>query len=460
MKVSVERTAPDEAIVSVEVEPERVNQAVVDAYHRLAQRYAIPGFRRGHAPRTVVDTYVGKPSVEQEAMEHLLDATFYEAVDQERLRPIGSVELQDEVHLEEGQALAYRAKVRVKPDLEVAPHTDLTFDVEHTEVSDADVDAYIETMRREAGRLVPGDVVGPHCVVRAQVKTEVDGEVLEAERETVLDMEQGDPVVENLPETLDGSPVGETRQVVWTVPMDHPTHGGREATTSIEILEIRDRDLPEVDEAFAKRVGAESVEELRARVRRILELESQYAYQRARVQGAVDALCDATEVEVPEPLVERQSDILWEELLDNLRQNQVTLEAYLTATGQNEETVRAGFAEDAVKRAKRNLVLESLARKENLLPAEGEIWEAAQQLLGMGRKGAKGGKRNLTRSQREYLEDVVLRQHALDLLGRIYGPADSADLEGEGEDDAVVEGTSVKIDAASGAPDDTADPQV
>lgn len=420
MKVSVERTAPDEAIVSVEVEPERVNQAVGEAYRHLAQRYAIPGFRRGHAPRTVIDTYVGKPSVEQEALEHLMDTTFYEAVDQERLRPIGQVELQDEVHLEEGQALAYRAKVRVKPEVALAPHVGLSIDVEPHEVSDSDVDAYIETMRREAGRLVPAQQVGPHCLVRAKVRTEVDGNVLEEERETVLDMEQGDPVVENLPTALDGSPVGELRQVVWTVPAEHPTHGGQEATTTIEILEIHDRELPEVDQAFAERVGAGGVEELRSRVRRILDVEAQYEYQRARVQAAVDALAAATEVDVPEPLVERQSDILWEEFLDNLRQNRIALEAYLTATGQTEATIREGFKDDAVKRAKRNLVLEALARKENLPPAEGEIWEAAGQLLGINRKGGKGSKRTLSRGQREYLEDVVLRQHALDLLGRLY----------------------------------------
>jgi trigger factor len=175
LKVSVERTAPDEAILLVEVEPERVNQAVGEAYRRLAQRYVIPGFRRGHAPRTVIDTYVGKPSVEQEALERLLDTTFYEAVDQEHLRPIGAIELQEEVHLEEGQALAYRAKVHVKPDVTVAAYEGLTIDVEPPTVSAEDVDTYIEAMRREAGRLVPTEQVGPHSIVQARVKTEVEG---------------------------------------------------------------------------------------------------------------------------------------------------------------------------------------------------------------------------------------------------------------------------------------------
>jgi trigger factor len=280
--------------------------------------------------------------------------------------------------------------------------------------------------------------------------------VLEAERETVLDMENEDPVVENLPAALEGSPVGEVRQVVWTVPADHPTHGSREATTTIEILGIADRDLPIVDAAFAKSLGAESLEELRSRAQRILEANAQYQYQRERVQAAVDALTDATEVDVPDPLVERQSDILWEEFLDNLRQHQITPEGYFQATGQTEAKIREGFRDDAVLRAKRNLVLESLARQENLLPAEGEIREAAQKLLTMDQKGAKGSKRTLTRSQREYLEDVLLRQHALNLLGQLYGgDVGSEEAPAEADTDAK----TVSDEPAAGT-EDSAGPQV
>jgi trigger factor len=231
VNVTVERTAPDTAVISVEVEPERVSRAVGEAYRRLAQRYAIPGFRRGKVPRPVLESFLGRDTIYREALEQLVDETFDEAVESQDLRVVGSAQLEETAELRDGEPLRYRATVKVKPPVTVPDPRQLTVDVDKPAVTEEDVEHFLQDLQRVHGKLVKAEEVGPHSLVRAEVETEVEGQLLEEKRETLLDMEQGDPLVEDLPAALAGSPAGEVRQVVWTVPQDHPLHGGKEAVT-------------------------------------------------------------------------------------------------------------------------------------------------------------------------------------------------------------------------------------
>ncbi len=437
MKVTVERTAPDEAVVSVEVEAERVDQAVKAALGHLSQRYVLPGFRRGKAPRNIVESFLGRDAIYQEAISRLVESTFDEAVDQEHLRPIAPADMEEEPELVEGSPLVYKARVAVRPDLEFPDVRGLKVDVERREVGDDNVDAFIDSMRRQRARLVEADKVGEHSVVRAEVSTEIAGEVVEAPREGILDMEEGDPAIAGLTEALVGSPLGETREVVWTVPDDNPKHAGKEALTRVRILEVRDRVLPPLGEDLAKAMGANSLEDLRAQARAYLVADAQNHERHERLDRAVEALVQAIATPAPEPLVERQSDILWEEFLAELRRQRIPLEAYVAAAGKDEAAVREGFRPQAEFRAKRNMVLEALADREKLEPGEGEIRAAADRLLG-GEKGRRDGKRTLSRGQRTYIRDSLMREKALNFLADIYAPVDESEdadrAPGEGEE--------------------------
>jgi trigger factor len=436
LKVTVERTQPDEAIVTVEVDAPRVDQAIADALRHLSQRYVFPGFRRGKAPRHIVESFLGRDAVRQEALSHLVEATFYEAVDGEGLRVVGQADLEETPDLETGRPITYKARVAVQPPIDFGDVRSLPVTVERREVSDDDVQAAIESMRRQHAKLVDADKVGEHALVQARVWTEIGGEVVETPRETMLDMDEGDPVVTGLAQALVGSPVGETRQVVWTVPADHPEHAGEEAVTHIEVLAVRDRELPAIDDALAGHLGAQSVDELRVKVRQYLEAQERRLERERRLDSAVTALVQGVTAPVPEPLVERQSDILWEEFLQELRRQRIPLEAYMAAAGQDEAAVRAGFRSQAEWRAKRNMVLEALALAQGLEPLDGEILAAADRLLGSVEKGPRHGKRTLSRGQRAYIRDVLLREKALNFLADIYAPGDDEEAGDDGAEAA------------------------
>jgi trigger factor len=435
VKVTVERTAPAEAVVSVEVEAPRVEQAVRTALGHLSQRYVFPGFRRGKAPRNIVESFLGRDAIYQEAISHLVESTFDEAVDQERLRPVAPADMESEPELVEGSPLVYTARVAVRPDVDFPNVRELKVEVQKREIGDGDVDTFIDSMRRQRAKLVEASQVSEHSVVRAEVMTEVDGEVVEAAREGLLDMEEGDPVITGLTEALVGSPAGETREVVWTVPEDNAKHAGKEALTRVHVLEVRDRVLPPLDEDLAKSMGATSLGELRTQAHAYLAAEARNRERQERLDQAVDALVDAVAATVPEPLVERQSDILWEEFLAELRRQRIPLEAYVAAAGKDEAAVREGFRPQAERRAKRNMVLEALADREGLEPEEGEIRAAADRLLG-GEKGRRDGKRTLSRGQRTYIRDVLMREKALNFLADIHAPIEREESEAPAGGDA------------------------
>lgn len=443
MKVTVERTQPDEALVTVEVEAERAQRAVEEAVRRLGQRYAFAGFRRGKAPRPIVEAFLGRDAILQEALGRLVEETFDEAVEQEGLRPVGSADLEGDPAIVEGQPLTYTARVAVRPPIELGDVRDLRVEVERREVDEQAVDAFLEEYRRQHAREREADRVGEQSLVRAEVTTEIGGEVVEGPRRTVLDMQAGDGDIAGLAAALNGSPVGETREVVWTVPATAPAHAGEEALTRIRVLGVVERELPPLDDALARHAGAESVADLRTKARAYLEAQERRREREARLDAAVDALVDRVAVAVPKPLVERQSDILWEEFALSLRQQGVPVEAYLAAANKDEAALREEMRPAAERRAKRNMVLEALAEREGLEPLEGEIAAAADRLLGRPEKGRRDGQRTLSRGQRAYIRDVLLREKALAFLADIYAPAD----EGEGE---APEGEAEATEAASG----------
>ena len=428
MNVTVERTGPDEALVEIQVEAERVDRAVGEALRHLAQRYVFPGFRKGKAPRTIVESFLGRDAIYQDALQHLVEATFDEAVDQEGLRPVAGADLEEDVDLREGEPLVFKARVKVRPEIAFGPLDNLSVDVEAQPVGDEAVEAFLVSLRRQHARLKEADTVTEHAMVRAEVSTSVGGEVIEQPREGVLDMEEGDPVITDLASSLAGTAVGETREVVWTIPSDHPQHAGKEAVTRIHVLEVRDRELPALDDELARHAGAESVEDLRKRARTYLEDQERGRFQRARLDAAVNALVDRTDVAVPEPLVERQTDILWREFLAELRRQRIPLEAYRAAAGKDEAAVREGFRPQAERRAKRNMLLEALAETQGLVPLEGEIRANADRLLGAPEKGPKDTKRTLSRGQRAYVRDVLLREKALAHLAGMYAPGNIEDV--------------------------------
>lgn len=371
MKVlSVRREPGSTAVLEIEVPEDRVAKAVAQGVARVSQRARIPGFRPGKAPRAVVERYVGREAVYEEALERLLPEAYREAVQQSGIRPISRPRFED-ARIEEGKPLRVVARVEVEPEVRLGPYRDLRIPFEEPQVAEEEVQRTLEALRARYSQLLPKQGPaqrGDFVLVRVLEAPEGEGRFTQG-RELMLEVGGGE-TPESLSAQLEGKATGE--ELVWE---------GEAGPVRFSVLEVRLRELPALDDAFAQTVSDhQTLAELREDVRRRLWADAT-ARARAEYEGkVVQAVVEASEVELPESLVHAEVHHLLDDWGDHLRQRGLTWERYLQLVGKTAEQVHDELRPQAEARVRTRLVLDAVADAEGLQPTEEEVGQAVQNL--------------------------------------------------------------------------------
>lgn len=365
MKVEVRREPRSRAVLEVEVPAEEVQRSLERALAKLNQRVDVPGFRRGKAPRTLLERYVGREAVLEEAVRQLVPDAYSRAVDQAGVRPIARPEFQVET-LEEGKPLRFVATVDLIPEVRLGDYRATRIPPAEAVVTDADVSAAVEDLRTRQATLVPaGDrptAVGDYVLVRT---VEIGGAV-----------ERFLPGKEYLIELGSQTFPAEVEQGLLGA-----STGSRTAVTlasgglvTFDIAEIKRRELPELTDEFARTAAnAQTVEDLRASLRARLAGEANARAEQQYEQKVMDAMLDGAQLELPESLVEHEVMHLEADLTESLQRRGMTLERYLQATEKTEDQLRQELRPTAERRLRTQLALDEVARAEGLHPSEEEI---------------------------------------------------------------------------------------
>lgn len=362
MQVTVERNQGLERTVKVEIPASRIDDAVSERLQRLQRSVKLDGFRPGKVPQRVVRNRFGR-QVRQEVLGELIQSTFQEAVSQEALQPAGQprIEPQDEA-VEEGD-FSYQATFEVYPEIELAPLSELQVERPVAEVTEADIDAMLETLRRQ--RQVYEAVERPAASgdrVVVDFAGRIEGEAFEggSGENTPVDLGSG-RMIEGFEEQLEGVSAGETREVSVTFPEDYGSTelAGREAVFDVTVKEVQAGRLPGVDEEFIRGFGIDSgsLDEMRDSLRRNMERELRQALRTRIKQQVMDGLRAQNPVDVPEALVEEETGRLRQQMKQQLgdQANADALPGEL-------------FREEAHKRAHLGLILQELVRQAELKP--------------------------------------------------------------------------------------------
>lgn len=385
--------------VRVEVPAEKVEARYQAMLKDLVQRVRIPGFRPGKAPLKVVEARLGREELLEDLKERLVEETYPEAVRELGLLPVAARVVEEE--LKEGEGFRYVAEVENYPEVRLPDWRSFSLEVPPPEVTEEMVDKALEELRHRYAELVPVDREareGDHVFVRTEEGAEFP-----------IDLSKALPHVR---EALLGKRAGE---VVMVPVLNKEGEKVREVRT--EILEVKTLELPELDEEFAKTLEAESLEDLRAKVRQSLEAQAQRAYQEARERAFLEKLAEGLEAEIPPSMVEAEERHLLEHLAEDLYQQGVTLEAYLKALEEKGELpkFKEELRQEALKRVRRSLAKEKLA--EELKPeVTEEEWQAYLQAVarsyGMSLAELKRefGERGLARLRAAYVQDKALRE--------------------------------------------------
>lgn len=372
VKVEVRREPGSRAVLEVEVPHDRVDRAIQASFAHLGQRAKIPGFRPGKAPRAIVERYVSREAVYERALEALLSEAYPEALEATGIRPVARPHI-DVQGIVEGEPLRFTATVEVEPDVRLGPYRDLRVPREQAAVSEEDVERTLEALRLRYAQLVPKDgpaQAGEFVLIRTDHAPE-GADRLTPGRELLLEL--GAP---DTPADLGAALVGRRRDEIVEI-------GNERGTVRVTVVDVRVREMPPADDAFARTVSdRQTLDELRADIRTRLEDEAARQAQRDYEERVVAALVEASQFDVPETMVHTEVHALLDDLQEELQHRGLTFQRYLELRGKTEQQVHDEMRPAAERRLRARLVLDAVAAAESLEPSEQDLKEAVENLAG------------------------------------------------------------------------------
>lgn len=445
MKASAERIEKNTVQLEIEVEAEQLDRAIDKAYRRLVQRYNVPGFRKGKTPRKIFERYVGKGVILEEAMESVVPEAYYKAVLETGIEPVDQPQV-DVVQAEEGKPVVFKATVLVKPEVVLGQYKEVEAKKPSTDVPEVEVDKALERLQQRHAKLLTLEegIVKKGDIAVIDFLGKVDGEPFKGGEGSDYSLEIGSgSFIEGFEEQLIDVKVGETKDINVTFPENYQAAelAGKDAVFTVTVRSIKRKELADLDDEFAKDVSEfDTLEELRADISNKLK---EAAEERAKFQirqEVVSKIVDGTDLEVPAPMVESQLDDMIRNLEGRIASQGMTMENYLMYANTTMEELREKMQPDAVWAAKMNLVMEAIAKAENIEATEEEIKEEAAKIARYYNTGEEELQKILNnQGQVKFLKDQVVREKTLQFLAdnaKIIEDAEEPETKEAGEPEA------------------------
>jgi trigger factor len=370
VKVSSTELPPRQVSLAIEVEPERLDRAMDDAFRRLAGRVDVPGFRRGKAPRSMVERMVGRDRIVEEALDVLLPQVVTEAMEQEKVEPF----TRPRVESIEFDPLRLKAVVGLAPKVELGDYKEqLHVENEEANVDDAQVDSVIQRLRESYAQWAPveraaqlGDRVGVD--VRADVEGQERPLVDSKEAEYVIDSEGAQPAP-GFAEQIVGMSPGDQKSFTLTMPDDsrNTEVAGKPADFNVTLHWVKERELPVLDDDFAQQVGEYTdVTGLRTAIETQLRQREEERVREQLEESAMNKLVEISSIEYPPQLVDHQAEHLIETFTNSVERQGIQLQQYLRMLGKEREAFEQELREQAEAQVKRSLALDAFADAEEI----------------------------------------------------------------------------------------------
>lgn len=416
MKVNWEKKEDHQGVLTVEVEEAKVNAALDTAFKKVRKDVTIPGFRKGKIPRKLFEARFGVEALYQDAVDLLLPESYAQAIEKAGIEPVVQPEI-DVEQIEKDQPFIFKATVTVKPEVELGPYMNLEIPEKDFSVKEEDIDNELERMRERVAELeVIDEKAQEKDYVIIDFEGSIDGEKFEGGEAENYSLELGSgQFIPGFEDQLIGCKAGENKEVVVTFPEDYhqKSLAGKEATFKVSIKEVKRKNLPELDDEFAKDISEfDTLEELKADVKKKLEEEKAREAEQYKQDTVVDQATENATVDIPEVMVEQEVDQLLEHYEHQLKMQGLNLAQYLQLTDQDEDTLREQYKEVAEKRVKRGLVLEAIAKKENIEVSEEDVEAELKKLADLTRQDIESVKVAFE----EKVKDDLLIQKAIELL--------------------------------------------
>lgn len=338
----------------------------------------MPGFRKGKVPRSIFEAKFGVESLYQDALDIILPEVYVQAVEDAKIEPVDRPEV-DVEQFGKGQALKFKAKVTVKPEVTLGDYKGVEVEAQSAEVTDEEVNQELERLQQRHAELVvleEGQAENGDVAV-LDFEGFVDEVPFEGGKAEKYSLELGSgSFIPGFEEQLVGLGKGEEKDVTVTFPENYHSDDlkGKAAVFKVKIHDIKRKNLPALDDEFAKDVSEfDTLDEYKAELKTRLGDRKKQDAEAALEAAVVEKAAANADVEIPQAMVESELDIMVKEFERRLRSQGMTLEIYYQFSGQNESVLKDQMREDAAKRVRNNLVLEAIAAAENITVSDEEV---------------------------------------------------------------------------------------
>jgi trigger factor len=422
MKANAERIEKNTVLLEIEVDAEQFDQAIDKAYRKMVQTVTVPGFRKGKTPKPIFERFIGKEAIMEEAMEAVVPEAYYQAVAETGIEPVEQPKV-DVVQAESGKPVVFKATVQVKPEVILGQYKEVEVNKPSTEVPDEEVAKSLEKLQQrhaqlltlEEGTIEKGDVTTLDFLGKVDGVPFKGGEG----RDYTLEIGSGS-FIEGFEDQLIGVSIGETKDLNVTFPEKYQAEelAGKDAVFTVTVKGIKRKELADLDDEFAKDVSEfDTLEELKTDIKNKLKdaAEDRAKYQLR--QDIVSKIVDSIEVEMPAPMVDTQLSDMIHNLEGRLSSQGITLENYLKFANTTMEDLKEKMQPDAVWTAKMNLVMETIAKVEDIKATDEEIKEETEKIASYYNKELDEFQQMLeNQGQVDFIIDQIVREKTLQFL--------------------------------------------
>lgn len=422
MEAKMEKKDVNVVKFEVKVEAQKFNEALTKSYKKNMNKFNVPGFRKGKVPMAVVKKYYGIEVLLEDAINFAIDSSYKEVLKENNIIPVDYPQI-DVVEVGEGKDFIYTAEVTVYPEVKLGEYKGLKVEKNSYEVTEEEVSKKLTEMQEKNARVETkeeGSIENGNIAI-IDFKGFIDGEAFQGGEGTDYELEIGSGTfIGNFEEQLVGKNVNDNVEVNVTFPENYGREelNGKPAKFEVAIKGIKVKELPSLDDEFAKEVSEfDTLADLKADITKKLEEANNARSEREFEEAVILAATENADVEIPAIMIEKEIDKMVQNLEQRLQYQGLTLEQYFQFTGSDAEKMREYMKENAERKVKTDLVLEAIEKAENIDATEEELRAKAEEVAKMYSANSDEKMIDLLmNSQREALKSDVITSKAVKLL--------------------------------------------
>ncbi|HLI07010.1 MAG TPA: trigger factor [Ktedonobacteraceae bacterium] len=436
MKVTVEKLPGSEALLEVDFTWDELEKASDKAYRKLVQQVNIPGFRRGKAPRTLLERRIGKEAIYQEAIDDLITETYRNTVKEHELTPLAQPELEAPV-FEMGQPYHFTLKVPVITPVELGDYRSLHFEREEATVTSEEVENQLEALRNQRAKW--HEVERPAAIgdrILTDLKLMVGDKVISDLKDNTFELtDDRSGLFTGMDEQIVGMSAGETKEFTTTLPVDYAKEdlAGKEAHYSVTLHKVEQKELPELEDTLATEVSNgeyETLEDLRKAISDEILATKQRRIRDELREKALQAVIEQSTITIHPLLIQEEVEEMMHQFSHMLEDQRMSMEQYLMLLRKTPEEYKKELEPEAERRVKRELVLDALAKREEISVSPEEI-EALLRAYAQAGQPLRGTEAQIRALMASYLREKALTR----LVELTAGPDPEAEPEAEATDE-------------------------